>query len=116
MRHRFLALVVTLTFAGTLPGPLPAVSAAVCVRCAGAVRCCCAPARGPRACALARPCAPSADEEGAPASQDPGKTLPEATIVAPVPAAPADLVRPDTPTRPPALAPDPPDPPPRLSV
>ena len=115
MRHRFLALVVTLAFAGSLPGPFPVGTRTACARCAGASRCCCARAHGAEGCELARPCA-AAGEEGVPASQDLSKALPEPTVVASAPAPAIDFVQPDAPSRPRALATAPPDPPPRLFV
>jgi hypothetical protein len=116
MRHRFLALVVTLAFVGSLPGPIPAAARAVCARCTGAMRCCCAKAQGGRGCALARPCAPADREEGISSTQDSGKALPAASVATPAAAPRAGLVQPDIPSRLRALAVDPPDPPPRFSA
>src|SRR5947208_3478166 len=116
MRRRWAALVLAMAFAAPLAAPLLASARAGCERCAGAARCCCAPARGAGGCGLARPCGPASGAEGAAAPQRLQEALPEDRVTARVPPAASVSVRDVSPSEPADLPPAPPDPPPRTSL
>jgi hypothetical protein len=116
MKRRWAGLLLLLALAGQPVTPLVASLRSGCARCAGAARCCCAPARGPGGCGLARPCGSASGGEGVTAPQGPEKALPESTIVARVSPAPPRIVQADPPFEAADPPPVPPDPPPRTSL
>ena len=116
MERRWAALVLAVALASPLLAPLVASARAGCALCAGAARCCCAPAQGAGGCRLARPCGPVSGGEGVMAPLDLQKGLPEAPLTPLVPPSSPPTVRSDSPFEPVDLPAVPPDPPPRTSL
>src|SRR5262245_46818694 len=114
MTRRWTAAVLALVLSGAPALPIFASASAGCASCAGAARCCCAPAKGAGGCGLGRACA---SQDGAlQPPQDAPKAVVETSPSRAVPPAPERTLRRETSAGPLDLPSVPPDPPPRPSL